>query len=856
MMNIVGLQQITTRKFVFALFTLSTLLVADPGEIKGIVLDEVTQQPLVGVNVILEGTSLGAATGEMGNFVIPHLELGFYHVRFEMIGYQPLVKMNVRIHPKRGAYIRAELKQQVLELEGVTVTRAFYQKEKDALVSSRTVDLEEIRRDPSGVIDIQRMMQALPSVVSTADQQNEIVVRGGAPGENLFIMDNIEIANPNHFGMQGTGGGPINMVNTLFIDRVDFLAGAFPAKYGDKASSVMNIRLREGNRDRHTADLDLSIAGIGFLGEGPMGKDQGSYMVSFRKSYLDLIIRQTGLVAVPKYWNTQAKLTYDINPTNKILLNFIYGDDGINIVGENTPQTRGAENVKARDNQSAVGVTYQRLWQKNGLSRFTLAYTDAQFVYDVFQQRGSGQKHTNYKQDETEWDVQFRGDFVWRANKRFELSGGIDVKQIGIDFNAWADQDTVWIFSYSLPSNPDSFMVIDQRTWETNVYPVIANAEADSIYLDRNDIWHYGRQTDGGGWEHVLAHRSDYLLPYSSWTLIKDEFYLRYGGFVQLKWRPWSRVTLNLGLRIGHLDLTNFSWLAPRLGFSYFLSDRSTVNMAFGRHYQSPALIVLTYHPENESLRSKYTNQIVVGIEHFFAEDTRGTIEFYWKDYQDFPIPLSSTTLDTADESRIYINTGEGYSYGVEFFLQKKLARDFFGTLSYSHYRAISRDPRYPNQKKYFPWDFDFKNVLTAVGGYKIPLKGPDIKPLGDRHWFTRLLGKTLGLGAQELELSFRYCYVGGKPYTPLVYNHLVRRWYENESVEYNSKRLSPYHRFDLMILWHVRIGKNMNLISYFDLQNVFNRDNVWDFQRNPDGTMDKVYQFKVFPVGGFTLEF
>ena len=830
-------------------------LFAAENTIQGTVRDEVTHQPLIGANVIVEGTVMGAATDTLGYFVIPRVPSGFYHVRFDMIGYRPLVKLNVRVNPERGVFIMAELVQTAVELKEVTVTRAYYQKEKDAFVSSRTVDFEEIRRDPAGVIDIQRMMQALPSVVSTADQQNEIVVRGGAPGENLFLMDNIEISNPNHFGDQGTGGGPINMLNTLFIDRVDFLAGAFPAKYGNKASSVMDIQLRKGSREYHGLNLDMSIAGIGIFAEGPLANGRGSYLASFRKSYLDLIIRSTGLTAIPQYWNSQAKLVFDVSQTDKIMVNFIHGNDAINIEGENTPQTRGAENVDVTGKQSVLGVTYKRLWNNHAFSRFTLAWTSAQFNYDVYRFSEIGKKYTYYWQDETEWDVQARGDFVWRFSPSIEISGGFDLKQIGADFDAWFDNDTVWVYGYSTPANPDSFAVIDRSLWQEEVFPVISNAISDSIYLDFHNIWNYGSIDEDGKWNYIKVKRLFPNRVYEGWSNRIDDASLRSSTFFQAKWSPSLRFTLNLGSRFGYYTYSDFSWISPRLALSYQLSDRSTVNFALGRHFQTPSLIILTYSNDNKQLRSKNTDQIVLGLEHFFSEVTRATVEIYGKQYFNVPIPLASTTADTADRSLTYVNNGRGYSYGIEFFLQKKLAKDFFGTFSYSHYVAKAIDPRDPEGEKYYPWDFDFRNVLTAVGGYKFPFKVGGEKISSERGWLPHFLSKTIGMGAQELEFSFRYRYLGGKPYTPLDYNHVVRQWYEIEGVDYNSKRLSPYHRFDIMLLWHYTFGR-MSLISYFDLQNVFNRDNIWSIQRNPDGTTSKVYQFKVFPVGGFTLEF
>lgn len=821
--------------------------------LRGWVRDQSTHQPLHGANVIVEQTDLGAATDENGRFVVEGLLPGIYHVRFEMIGYRTLVKLNVRVVPQRGAVVLADLLQQAVELQEITVTRAFFEKEKDAFVSSRTVDFEEIRRDPSG-FDIQRMMQALPSVVSTADQQNEIVVRGGAPGENLFLMDNIEIANPNHFSEQGTGGGPINMLNTLFVDRVDFLAGAFPAKYGDKASSVMDIRLREGNREVHALDLDMSLAGLGFFAEGPLLTGNGSFMTSFRKSYLDLVIRQTGLTAVPRYWNAQAKMVFDVGSAGKVLVNFLHGDDAIEIRGENTPQTRGAENVDVIGNQTVAGLTYKYLLNGKGLSRFTLAGTRARFDYDVYRFTEKGIKNTYYMQNDTEWDLQAKWDFLWRVTPRLELSGGLDFKRLGADFISEADGDTVWIHAYALPDQPDSFQVINRATWETAVRPIIENADPDSVFQDEEGVWHYGRPIGSDRWEFV---RVKALMPgrtYEGSRRRVDDFFPRSGAFFQVKWRPFIKLVANFGLRAGNFQYTGFRWLSPRVAASYHLTDRSTVNWAFGRHYQSPTLVVLTLDSLNRGLKSKRADHVVLGLEHFFSEDTRGTVEFYAKKYDDIPVSLSQTTLDTSDRSVQFVNEGDGYSYGTEVFVQKKLARDFFGTFSYSRYVSMARDTRYPDEKRYYPWTFDFRNVLTLIGGYKLRLEGPGKKTTQKRSLLDTILTRTIGGKAQELELSFRYRYVGGKPYTSLVYDPTSRGWYEERGMDYNTRRFPPYHRLDIMLLWHYSF-RNMSLVAYIDLQNVFNRDNVWDIQRNPDGTQDYVYQFKVFPIGGFTLE-
>ena len=234
---------------------------------------------------------------------------------------------------------------------------------------------------------------------------NEIIVRGGIPGENLFLMDNIEIPNPNHFGEQGTGGGPINMVNTFMVRRVDFYAGAFSAKYGDKASSVMDIKLREGSEERFKGEAEMGMSGAGSLLEGRLPSVNGSYLFSARKSFLDLIIKSTGLTAVPHYHNLQGKIVLNINPANKLIINGIYGADKINIEDEGTVgYSRGAENVDYQGDQYATGMTLQTFWSKKMFSNTTVSSIRNNWQVDVYRKPGRKTYFTNNSKETSEKD--------------------------------------------------------------------------------------------------------------------------------------------------------------------------------------------------------------------------------------------------------------------------------------------------------------------------------------------------------------------------------------------------------------------------------------------------------------------
>ncbi|MFQ6617874.1 MAG: hypothetical protein ACE5QV_04215, partial [Fidelibacterota bacterium] len=185
-------------------------------------------------------------------------------------------------------------------------------------------------------------------------------------------------------------------------------------------------------------------------------------------------------------------------------------------------------------------------------------------------------------------------------------------------------------------------------------------------------------------------------------------------------------------------------------------------------------------------------------------------------------------------------------------FLQKKLTNKFQAILSYSYSISRAEDLRYPGT--YYNWDYDFRHVFTAIGGYKSRLyKTQWYKDFKKKKWY-KIFGWILPL-SDEIEISFRWRFLGGKPYTLPTYHPELKRWQIDPDQKINSARLPTYHRLDLLIQQRYIFSK-MNLLAYLDLQNVYDRDNIWEYTYNEDGTKDKIYQYKIMPVGGFTLEF
>ena len=770
---------------------------ADHGRISGRVIDQATEQPLPAVNVMIEGTQLGAATDEQGRFRIDRVPAGTQRVRFRMIGYKELVKADVPVTPGRTTVIEVELEPAVLSGEEVVVSAGYFQEARDAVVSNRSVDFEEVRSDPGSAEDIQRVMQALPAVVSASDQDNEIIVRGGMRGENLFVMDEIEIPNPNHFGYQGTGGGPINGLNPYFVRRVDFYAGAFPARYGDKVSSVMDITLRDGNREQVTGHAYLGMAGAGAMAEGPIGSGKGSWILSGRKSFLDLIISATGLTAVPQYHNFQGKLVYDFSPRHRLTLNGLYLADRITIEGEKeSGYTRGEQNVRTRGHQYAVGATWRVLWGKWGFTKVTLFRVLNNwniYVYD-------GRHRPVYNNRSTESENALKVRQVISFGPQLELEGGFTVKGVDFDHDVWSDPDTV--FFYDVSADPDTVLGVFRS--------------------------------------------------YPEWRVLTSERSYKRAAYLQTRWFPVPRLALHAGVRFENFAYTGSSVWGPRIGLSLQLAPSTWLNAAYGDHYQSPSYIELTSHPLNRGLRDKHVRQWVVGLEKLFAEDIRGTLEVYSKSYEDVPIPISWTTADPYDISGgRYVSEGKGYARGFEVFLQKKMSGNVRFILSYAHSSAMGYDPRL---SRYYPWDFDYRDMFTFISGLRFNLR--------DRPWYRKwsrspagkMLAWLLPL-ADQVDVDIRLRYLGGRPYTRPTYHPELHRWVVEENQPINANRLPYYFRFDFRIDRRF-FFKGWNLVTYLDFMNVTNRDNIWDYLFRNNGTVERVLQWKVLPVGGVAVEF
>lgn len=234
-----------------------------------------------------------------------------------MIGYQALVKAELNMSPNRNHSAIFELHSAALELQEVKDSADYFYKPDENPVSFRTISPEEIRRSPGSAEDIFRVMQSLPGVATAGAKSAQLIVRGGGPDENLALLDGIEVYNPIHFARTGESMGVISIVNPALLQKVDFLTGGLPVKYGDKMSSVFDMTLRDGNKEVFNTDANLNFAGFGVMLDGPLIKNS-NIVFSLRRGFFDLITSILNKPAASSYYDAVEKVTYDLDGKSKI----------------------------------------------------------------------------------------------------------------------------------------------------------------------------------------------------------------------------------------------------------------------------------------------------------------------------------------------------------------------------------------------------------------------------------------------------------------------------------------------------------------------------------------------------------
>ncbi|HCY76545.1 MAG TPA: TonB-dependent receptor [Ignavibacteriales bacterium] len=418
--------------FLFICMQLSASLFAQnlTGYLYGRVYDATTKQPIPFANVIVIGTNNGAATDEEGYFKINNLPVNTYQVRASVVGYNPMTKTDIVIQTGKPAEVNFELVPQTIELEDVTVTSDYFRKDPLEVNSIRNFSYEEIRRSPGGFEDVIRALSILPGVAQADAGRNDLIVRGGAPSENLYLIDGIEVSNINHFGTQGATGGPLSYVNLDFVRETSFSTGGFSALYGDKLSSVLDIKLRDGREDRLGGKATISASQFGLNLEGPI-TNKSNFIFSARRSYLDFIFKAANFSFVPEYYDVLLKADFNPHAQDAFSFLFISAFDNVKFFNDDAEQRFDNSRILGTDQvQYVAGFTYRHLFTDGFLN---IALSRNYVDYDSRQQDSLLNPIFTNKSKEEENSL--RADLVFKLSKTSEINFGGTAKLIEADYD-------------------------------------------------------------------------------------------------------------------------------------------------------------------------------------------------------------------------------------------------------------------------------------------------------------------------------------------------------------------------------------------------------------------------------------
>jgi len=652
---------------VFAVFTLliNSTFAQELGSVSGFIADKNTQVLLKDINVEIIGTKLNTRSRSDGSFRINDVPVGIYSVRFTSVSYREYIEGSVVVSTGMEKELYIELIG--VSTDEVVIEDMRFQMPIDATTSYKSLTSEEIRRFPGGLEDIGRVIQSLPGVSLTSDGRNDLLVRGGSPAENLFVVDGFETGNINHFGSQGSTGGPLSIINLDFVNRVNFLTGGFSAKYGDKLSSVVEIDQRMGNSNHFTGKVNLSGTGFGANFEGPLPfKNRSSWIVSARRSYLDFIFNAAGFGFVPEYTDFQLKADVMINKNNFLELNSFGALDKVRFNNETEKNRQdNARILTNNQNSYSAGFGWKTIISGNSYAVFSLARN---FTNYFFSQRDTNFNEI-FRNSSKEGEIQLKTEYFRKFGGSTFFSFGFAGKTIKLN--------------YDIDKKADTLSAIDPNTGNRIVLPPVVILENSRTYKG-----------------YIYAE------------LIQNIF---------------RRVKVTAGVRYDYFALLNKkNYVSPRVSAAVTITPKLSFNAAWGIFRQSPSYIWLYGSDDNKKLEDIQAIHYISGIEYLFDESTRMTVEIYYKDYKYYPVSTQRKYLILANNSGFETQNsfgleelesrGTGNAKGLEILIQKSLTKSLYGSLSLSlsdaKYTALDGVERRS--------DWDNRYVFNLNAGYRI----------------------------------------------------------------------------------------------------------------------------------------
>lgn len=637
-------------------------------QIKGVVIDKSTRQPLEFVNVLVVGLGIGASTDANGNFLITQVPPGIYRLQASFLGYKTELTPEYRVNHVTP-YVQIELEEENASLNEVVVTASPFQKVPESPVSLRVIGLQEIEKAPGANRDISKVVQNYPGVAfSPIGYRNDLIVRGGGPSENRFYLDGVEIPNINHFSTQGASGGPVGLIDADLIRSVKFYSGAFPADKGNALSSVLDFSLRDGDMERNSLKATLGASEVSLSSNGHIG-NKTSYLVSVRQSYLQALFKILGLPFLPAYTDASFKIKTRFDSHNELTLLGLGGIDRMKL-------NLGIEGEDAEYMLSYLPEINQETYTVGGVYRH---YSQRHVQSIVLSQSYLNNRNVKYRDNDesSEENLTLRlGSIEQETQLRMENTSSWSVWKVKAGFD------------------------LNYSRYKSNEYrKVFANVLREYDYHTDLSLWRWG-----------MFASVDYAAPDKSFTAsmgVRTDGN-NYSDKMKELWRQ----------------------LSPRLSVSYRLIEGLTLSGHVGLYYQLPSYTALGFKGEEGEYVNRHLDYISVsqeslGLSWTPNENMELSVEGFYKLYGHMPfslsdqIPLSCKGNDYGTIGNEALSSeAKGRSYGVELMFKWLLTQKLNLSSSLTIFKSEFKDGE---QGSYVPSAWDNRFILNMSGTYNFP---------------------------------------------------------------------------------------------------------------------------------------
>ena len=659
--------------FILSFLFLITYVQSQVGIVRGKVVNASSNVGLPLVKIQLLDQQIGAISSEDGSYEIKGIAPGVYSFKASYPGFKDQIINEITVTNARSIDLDFFLEVVVVEQKEVTIRANRFQRNVESPLSLKSLNATEIERLPGANRDVSKVIAALPGVASRATFRNDIIIRGGSPGENKFYLDGIEVPNINHFATQGSSGGPVGLLNVNFIREVDFYSGAFPANRANGLSSVISFKQKDGNKDGLITNFALGSSDAALTFDGPIGK-KVNFIFSARRSYLQFLFAALKLPILPTYNDFQYKVNVKLNDKNKISFIGLGAIDDFRL--NTTVNDKITDTIQREYNNFILGnLSLQKQW--NYTLGINYSHTSKNSVQTIVLSRNMlNNTSSRYK------------DFIeTKANKLQDYS---------------------------------SFEAENKLRME-------------HTYLNNGWKWNVGLGYEyaryfNSTFNKITVQGSPLTIDFKS-----DLFMSKAAVFSQLsKGFFGEKVNLSLGIRS---DISNYSsgmmnpfnQLSPSFSINYRITPSFALNANVARYHQLPSYTILGYRDMAGDLVNKSNNLTYIQADHFVfgAEyltklNSRFTLEGFFKKYDKYPFSIkdSISLANVGSDFGIVGNeavssNSKGRTYGAEFLYQQKLFKGFYAILAYTFVVSEFKD----KNNLYVPTAWDSKNIVSFTGG-------------------------------------------------------------------------------------------------------------------------------------------